>query len=272
MTLPYFELVEDGTTPMSLMAPISEYVNADTTDPGEGSVAMYYGAKLMNWYSMDLANGDTVDGAREKARMFIKYSLDAKADPVGLWDRCSFCLACVKYAWENDSLMDLLTAMGAAPLGWTADDVEVMSQALMKGFDELMNTAVFSRETDEKILARLLQGAAVCIGFAGDSAPKASAKYEGMLILPEGTVTVEANAFEGVAAEGVIIPDSCRSIGSCAFKDCPNLSVVGMPRDCDIADDAFEGCGLVTLYAPSGGTVEAYANSHPNCDFMQRDY
>ncbi|MBE5796384.1 MAG: hypothetical protein E7327_03295 [Clostridiales bacterium] len=70
------------------------------------------------------------------------------------------------------------------------------------------------------------------------------------LKLPAALTVIEDEAFVGIAAEVVVIPASCTSIGSHAFADCPNLKYIVMPKGGSIttANDAFEGCNAVILY------------------------
>ena len=66
--------------------------------------------------------------------------------------------------------------------------------------------------------------------------------------LPAGLKTVEANAFEGLAAQAVIIPSGCTSIGSEAFANCPNLLYVQIPASVTIIDNnAFSGSNRVVI-------------------------
>lgn len=69
-----------------------------------------------------------------------------------------------------------------------------------------------------------------------------------MLYLPADILHIEAEAFAGLPMEAVIIPAGCRSIGSRAFADCPNMAFVSVPGGLtDIAPDAFEGCDALNL-------------------------
>ena len=78
--------------------------------------------------------------------------------------------------------------------------------------------------------------------------------------LPASVTAVEANAFEGAAMTVVFIPDGCAVIGAEAFKDCLNLSMIRLPKNCEIGEGAFDGCGaLAAVFAPAGGTTEAWA-------------
>ena len=61
-----------------------------------------------------------------------------------------------------------------------------------------------------------------------------------ILYLPEDLTRIEANAFEGIDAEGVIIPDGCTEIGAGAFRNCLKLKYVSYKQGTTIANDAFE--------------------------------
>ncbi len=61
----------------------------------------------------------------------------------------------------------------------------------------------------------------------------------GILTLPSGLTEIGSEAFAGVAAERVVVPDSCGSIASGAFSDCPNLREISVPSTCVIAEDAI---------------------------------
>ena len=71
---------------------------------------------------------------------------------------------------------------------------------------------------------------------------------EHVLVLPEALTVIEEEAFEGVAAITVVIPDGAVSIGSRAFADCPSLKYVEIPASVTgIADDAFAGSSVIFI-------------------------
>jgi len=73
------------------------------------------------------------------------------------------------------------------------------------------------------------------------------------MYLPEGVQEIEANAFEGVGCEAVIVPEGCETIGSRAFSDCENLIYVQLPGSLlSVAEDAFEGSDLAAVYTMQG--------------------
>ena len=69
------------------------------------------------------------------------------------------------------------------------------------------------------------------------------------LWIPDNTKHIEDNAFEGIAAEYIRLPDGCKSIGHQAFANNKNLRNVLLPASVTtIAVDAFQGCDLDHLY------------------------
>ena len=67
--------------------------------------------------------------------------------------------------------------------------------------------------------------------------------------IPEGTRTIEEEAFSGITAEIIVLPDECLVIGHRAFADCPNLKYIEAksPAAIDIAEDALEGTDAVIV-------------------------
>ncbi len=77
------------------------------------------------------------------------------------------------------------------------------------------------------------------------------------LTLPADTVRVEAEAFAGVAAGSVYIPDGCGFIGAGAFRDCPALRRIRIPGDCEVDPKALANCEDVTVFGVPGSSAEA---------------
>ena len=83
------------------------------------------------------------------------------------------------------------------------------------------------------------------------------------LNLPAFLQSIEEEAFAGTAAETVILPEGCTSIGARAFADSAALTFVYMPDSVtDIADNAFAGSDNVTFRCASDNAAAAYARSH----------
>ncbi len=86
-------------------------------------------------------------------------------------------------------------------------------------------------------------------------------------VLPDSSVTIEQEAFSGIAATYVVVPYSVDTIGARAFAGCTELRAVYFTgRNCIIANDTFEGCGsLVLISHESSGSVSnvhRFANAH----------
>ena len=82
-------------------------------------------------------------------------------------------------------------------------------------------------------------------------------------ILPATLKVLDEEAFYGIGAELVILPDGAVSIGERAFSQCPNLAEIHIPASVTmIADQAFEGSGRVAIVGSPGSTAEYYANIH----------
>ena len=69
-----------------------------------------------------------------------------------------------------------------------------------------------------------------------------------VLRIPAGVQTIEEEAFEGVPAQAVLIPDGCTAIGRKAFAGCTNLLYVRIPASVtSIAANAFDDCPTVII-------------------------
>ena len=80
---------------------------------------------------------------------------------------------------------------------------------------------------------------------------------------------LQTEACRGLSIEEAVFGTGIQLIGSRAFAECYDLQKVVIPAaDVNIAEDAFLGCSCVTLTAPAGGSVEAYAQRHFNVIFQ----
>ena len=68
-----------------------------------------------------------------------------------------------------------------------------------------------------------------------------------VLQLPVPLREIEEEAFAGIAADIVVVPAGCISVGSRAFANCPNLKTVYIPSSASVASDVFVGCGNVQV-------------------------
>lgn len=81
--------------------------------------------------------------------------------------------------------------------------------------------------------------------------------------LPRNTRTVEANAFYGTRPYKVVVPSGCTTIGSYAFANNYNLTVLHLPASITkIESTAFSGCSSeLLIVAPAGSYAHTFATS-----------
>lgn len=66
----------------------------------------------------------------------------------------------------------------------------------------------------------------------------------GILRLPASVTKVETEAFSGIDADIVVLPQGCETVESRAFADSPSLKIVHVPQNTTVAADAFDGCSV----------------------------
>lgn len=77
--------------------------------------------------------------------------------------------------------------------------------------------------------------------------------------LPSALKEIAAEAFMGIAAAHIRIPDGVEAIGAAAFADCPNLATITIPASVTtIADNAFNAQWL-TIFGAEGSFAQSYA-------------
>ena len=85
---------------------------------------------------------------------------------------------------------------------------------------------------------------------------------EATLTLPRALKQIGDEAFAGVPAEIIVVPDGATSIGSQAFANCENLGIVEIPATVtSIAPDAFSGCTNFMIVCPDGSAAESFAEA-----------
>ena len=99
--------------------------------------------------------------------------------------------------------------------------------------------------SDQHVNARMLDG----VLFSKDGRRLIrypSEKAERNYTVPEGTESIESNAFaDCVFLENLVLPDTLREIGAGAFSNCGRLTALEVPESvCAIHDGAFAMCGL----------------------------
>jgi len=84
--------------------------------------------------------------------------------------------------------------------------------------------------------------------------------------MPGELAEIMESAFEGLGNMKVVDAHGCAAIGKDAFKD-TGLARIRLPKDCEIDPEAF-GNRKIYVFAPAGGTTEAYCAGHDNLVFI----
>ncbi|MBQ6326532.1 MAG: leucine-rich repeat protein [Clostridia bacterium] len=83
------------------------------------------------------------------------------------------------------------------------------------------------------------------------------------LNLPANLRLIEQEAFAGVSAQRIVVPEGCETIGTRAFAGCDRLTLVELPASVtSIADDAFEKSANVCVLAPAGSSALLWAEAN----------
>ena len=89
-------------------------------------------------------------------------------------------------------------------------------------------------------------------------------------ILPAALTVLEESVFEGVTGLTAVDASRCAEIGKDAFRG-SGLTLIRLPKDCEIDGQAFSGCGTVVVFAQPGGTTEAYCNANDQLIFVAEE-
>lgn len=91
------------------------------------------------------------------------------------------------------------------------------------------------------------------------------------MVLPAATTLIEDEAFMGVAATSVKLPDSLVTIGARAFANCKQLTQVYIPRGVtSIHTTSFDGTSALVIYGYRNSYAEEYAAQY-GYTFVQLD-
>lgn len=87
------------------------------------------------------------------------------------------------------------------------------------------------------------------------------------LKIQEGTRVIGEDAFSNCVLFHAELPDSVREIRCCAFRECGNMEINGLPRELErIEDDAFSACHNLVF-----DTIPAGVRYIGSCAFSQCD-
>ena len=98
-------------------------------------------------------------------------------------------------------------------------------------------------EKDKPVLQKTKDGIYIIKGVVN--------KFNYDLVIPEGTVVIDDNAFANTNIISVVVPDTVRRIGKRAFYSCKHLTKVNIPASVlDIDDEAFAECDNLEIVVP----------------------
>lgn len=83
---------------------------------------------------------------------------------------------------------------------------------------------------------------------------------EADMVLPGSLETIGEEAFAGISASVIQLPEGVISIGARAFADCRGLTKIYIPASVQTIDDsAFDHVSLLLIYGKQGSAAEAFA-------------
>lgn len=86
---------------------------------------------------------------------------------------------------------------------------------------------------------------------------------ETVITLPSNIEVIEEEAFEGISALAVRIPNGVNIIKTKAFANCPNLRRIYIPKTVNlIEDDAFTNSPSIVIFGYNGSVAEQYAEQN----------
>jgi hypothetical protein len=97
-------------------------------------------------------------------------------------------------------------------------------------------------------------------------------RAKGALIIPDTVTAIAGNAFSNsyCGITSVTIPDSVKSIGAFAFKDCTELKKVILPDSISKIDDgAFQGCKKLTGITLPESVIKIGSRSFSRCESLE---
>ena len=100
----------------------------------------------------------------------------------------------------------------------------------------------------------------------GGASPRLLGKYNPesqVFMLPGALIEIEEEAFAGCTFRHVVLGNRVQTIRSGAFRNCTELRFIEIPDTVTgIAEDAFEGCGQLTVICHKETVAYQYAQAH----------
>jgi len=161
----------------------------------------------------------------------------------------------------DQNLLDLITGDSIQLTAAYDPEMDAVPNAVFTSSNEAVATV-----NAAGMVTGVAPGAAIITASVGDSLTAeclAIVHGDTQAVIPAGTIAIGEEAFAGIVAQEIILPEGLESIGAGAFSGCAQLSLINLPLSAtDIAADALDGAeGVMLLCLPeSAGLAFAEAN------------
>ena len=93
----------------------------------------------------------------------------------------------------------------------------------------------------------------------------------GTVVVPNGVTKIGPSAFSQSSATAVIIPNTVRTLGYCAFEYCNNISTITIPGSVrKVSNACFWGCKKLKKVVIEKGVKKICKNSFHDCDKLKK--
>lgn len=114
-----------------------------------------------------------------------------------------------------------------------------------------INNAIITERVDEETGANIVELVRAC----------------NKTVIPDGVTHIGSDAFFDYSLPGIIIPDSVKEIGYCAFSGCDQLTSISIPASVTtIGMCAFYGCDNLKSVELKEGLIEIWSDAFHDCD------
>lgn len=157
----------------------------------------------------------------------------------------------VPLSWRLDGLSDEYTVSDVVYSGDSITDVGEIEISVVS----LKITDPYGDDVTDECSVRFVPGRLVVLA-------------EPDFIVPAALKSIAPEAFTGIGAESVLLPESVEEVGFDAFRDCEKLTAfIVLGTETELGPDALMGCENVTVYAPAGSKAAEFAEEN-KIDFI----
>lgn len=152
----------------------------------------------------------------------------------------------VPLSWTLDGLSDEYTVSDVVYSGDSISDVGEIEISVVS----LKITDPYGDDVTGECSVRFVPGRLVVLA-------------EPDFIVPAALKSIAPEAFTGIGAESVLLPESVEEVGFDAFRDCEKLTAfIVLGTETELGPDALMGSANVTVYAPAGSKAAEFAEEN----------